>query len=95
MKDHWAFLTNSCIGRGLILASRLQPRESGIRIKTMLKRRSLTACAQAAAIAALAAGLAPVGVGAAQAAAVSVTCTNPYSGASWRIAIDYDLKTVD
>ena len=27
--------------------------------------------------------------------APSVTCTNPYSGASWRIAIDYDLKTVD
>ena len=97
MKDHWAFLTNSCIGRGLILASRLQPRESGVRIEAMLKRRSLTACAQAAAIAALAAGLAPFGfdVGAAQAAAVSVTCINPYSGASWRIAIDYDLKTVD
>jgi len=97
MKDNWAFLTNSCICRGLILASRLQPRESGVRIKAMLKRRSFTACARAAAIAAPAAGLAFVGfgVGAARAAAVSVTCTNPYSGASWRIAIDYDLKTVD
>ena len=32
---------------------------------------------------------------AAEAEAVSVTCTNPYSGATWRITIDYDLKTVD
>ncbi len=26
---------------------------------------------------------------------IAVTCTNPYSGASWQIAIDYDRKTVD
>jgi hypothetical protein len=32
---------------------------------------------------------------AAHAGAVSVTCTNPYSGANWQIAIDYDRKTVD
>jgi hypothetical protein len=63
----------------------------------MLKRRSFTACARTAAIVALAAAFAVLGVdvGAAQAEAVSVTCTNPVSGASWRIAIDYDLKTVD
>ena len=37
----------------------------------------------------------PASMGDAEAEAVSVTCTNPYSGATWRIAIDYDLKTVD
>ena len=31
----------------------------------------------------------------AQAGEVAVTCTNPFSGASWRIAIDYDRRTVD
>jgi hypothetical protein len=25
----------------------------------------------------------------------SVTCTNPYSGVSWQIKIDYDRSTVD
>jgi hypothetical protein len=25
----------------------------------------------------------------------AVTCTNPYSGASWQIMIDYDRSTVD
>ncbi len=33
--------------------------------------------------------------GGAEAAGISVTCTNPFSGATWQIAIDYDLKTVD
>ena len=37
----------------------------------------------------------PASSGAAEAEAVSVTCTNPYRGPTWRIAIDYDLKTVD
>ena len=62
----------------------------------MLTPRLFAAYARAAAIVALAADFAifPCG-GAAQAEAVSVTCTNPYSGATWRIAIDYDLKTVD
>jgi hypothetical protein len=27
--------------------------------------------------------------------AVAVTCTNPYSGASWQIKINYDQHTVD
>jgi hypothetical protein len=62
----------------------------------MLKRCSSPACIRTTAIVALAAGFAvfPCG-GAAQAEAVSVTCTNPASGARWEIAIDYDLKTVD
>jgi hypothetical protein len=62
----------------------------------MLWRRSFWACARRTAIAALPAGFAIfVCGGGARAEAVSVTCTNPYSGASWRIAIDYDRKTVD
>ena len=31
----------------------------------------------------------------AKAGGVAVTCTNPFSGASWQIAIDYDRRTVD
>ena len=27
--------------------------------------------------------------------AIAVTCTNPYSGASWQIAVDYNRATVD
>ena len=62
----------------------------------MLWRRSFWACARTAVIAAPPAGFAIFACGgSARAEAVSVTCTNPYSGASWRIAIDYDLKTVD
>jgi hypothetical protein len=60
----------------------------------MLKRRSFSACARTAAVVALPA-ISAFGSGAAHAETVSVTCTNPVSGASWRIAIDYDLKTVD
>ena len=61
----------------------------------MGKRRPTSAHARTAAIAALAAaGLAGCGR-AAEAEGVAVTCTNPFSGASWQIAIDYDLKTVD
>jgi hypothetical protein len=26
---------------------------------------------------------------------IAVTCTNPYSGVSWQIKIDYDRRTVD
>jgi hypothetical protein len=61
----------------------------------MLKRRSFAACARGAAVVALAAGFAVSAHHAAEAEAISVACTNPYSGATWRIAIDYDLKTVD
>jgi len=50
----------------------------------------------AAAIAALAAGLAVAALcGAARAAVTAITCTNPASGASWLINIDYDKATVD
>jgi hypothetical protein len=45
-----------------------------------------------------------LGIGTALPAAISaepphgesaITCTNPYSGASWQIKIDYDKRTVD
>ncbi|HVB17082.1 MAG TPA: hypothetical protein VNF04_11145 [Stellaceae bacterium] len=50
----------------------------------------------AAAIAGAAAGaaLAAVGVAAAP-AATTITCTNPASGASWQLKIDYAHSTVD
>ena len=62
----------------------------------MPKRRLVSACARTAVIAVVAVGFAVFACGrATQAETVSVACTNPYSGATWRIAIDYDLKTVD
>jgi hypothetical protein len=62
----------------------------------MPKRRSGSASARTAAIAALTAGFGVFACSrATQAETVSVACTNPYSGATWRIAIDYDRKTVD
>lgn len=33
--------------------------------------------------------------GEAQRGEVAITCTNPFSGASWQIRIDYDRSTVD
>ena len=60
----------------------------------MQTRQKFSFSARAAAIVALAAGVAAAN-GAAEAEGVPVTCTNPFSGASWQIAIDYDLKTVD
>ena len=59
----------------------------------MLKRQKFSFSARAAAIVALAAAVSANG--AAEAEGVPVTCTNPFSGASWQIAIDYDLKTVN
>ena len=61
----------------------------------MGRRRSFSAQARTAAIAALAAAAIAASGRAAEAAGLAVTCTNPFSGASWQIAIDYDLKTVD
>jgi hypothetical protein len=58
-------------------------------------RRGLSAQARTAAIAALAAAASAACGSRAEAEGVAVTCTNPFSGASWQIAIDYDLKTVD
>jgi hypothetical protein len=50
----------------------------------------------AAGIAALAAGLAMPAINAdAQESPAAITCTNPVSGASWQITIDYRKSTVD
>jgi len=50
----------------------------------------------AAGIAALAAGMAvPALGGETPPGAAAITCTNPASGASWQIRIDYDKSTVD
>jgi hypothetical protein len=49
-----------------------------------------------AGFAALAVGLAiPAMSGEAQRGETAITCTNPVSGASWQIRIDYDRSTVD
>jgi hypothetical protein len=50
----------------------------------------------AAAIAILAAGMAVPAIGGDPPAGdTAITCTNPASGASWQIRIDYDRGTVD
>jgi hypothetical protein len=50
----------------------------------------------AAGIAGLAAGLAvPISSGATQQSETAITCTNPVSGTSWPIVIDYRGATVD
>src|SRR5271155_447844 len=55
----------------------------------------LPALVRAAALAALAAYAAVAAGGAAKAGEVAVTCTNPISGASWQIRVDYEQRTVD
>jgi hypothetical protein len=58
---------------------------------TMFQNRVL-----AAGIAGLVAGFAmPTVNGDAQESKTSITCTNPTSGTSWQIAIDFDRATVD
>jgi len=58
---------------------------------TMFQNRVL-----AARIAGLVAGLAiPTVNGDAQESKTAITCTNPISGTSWQIAIDFDRATVD
>jgi hypothetical protein len=65
-------------------------------IKAALKRPWHLNCAEGAATVTLAAAIAVLAVNCrAQAGEIAVTCTNPVSGASWRIAIDYDRSTVD
>ncbi len=49
----------------------------------------------AAGMAGLAAALATAPIAAAPEGATQVTCTNPVSGASWQIVIDYSQGTVD
>ena len=61
----------------------------------MLERTRFPARARTTAILALAALAIPSFNREAEAGGVAVTCVNPFSGATWRIAIDYDLKTVD
>jgi hypothetical protein len=57
----------------------------------MFRNRAL-----AAAIASVAAGLAVPAMSAGAAASqATLTCTNPVSGASWQITIDYRKSTVD
>ena len=48
-------------------------------------------------LAAIAAGVVVMGVSAAGAerGETAITCTNPASGASWQIRVDYDRSTVD
>jgi hypothetical protein len=58
-------------------------------IKGMLQQPTFPISARAAALA-----LAGLAWGA-HAGEIAVTCTNPFSGASWRIAIDFDRGTVD
>jgi hypothetical protein len=74
----------------------LKVRESWLRIAAAVERPKFSTCAQSAAIAALAAAVVTPAVnGQARAGEIAITCTNPVSGASWRIAIDYDRRTVD
>jgi hypothetical protein len=64
--------------------------KEGRRIKRERPRNLL--CAMA--IGALAASTAGSSANA-QKGETAVTCTNPYSGATWQIRIDYDRRTVD
>jgi hypothetical protein len=77
-------------------SSYLKARESRLPVAAALARPKFSTCARSAAIAALAAGVAIPGFnGRAAAGEIAITCTNPVSGASWRIAIDYESRTVD
>jgi hypothetical protein len=87
------FCEDNRIRRRAVLTSCLQARGSSLRIEAMLKGLPFQACARAAAIVALAAAAAIPDFSCE--AEVAVTCTNPFSGASWQIAIDYDRRTVD
>jgi hypothetical protein len=59
-------------------------------------RRVFLSLLLAAASGVFAAGLAAIAVsGEAQHGETAITCTNPVSGTSWQIRIDYDQSTVD
>lgn len=62
---------------------------TGVLRALVLNRLSL------AAVGVLVLGIAAVTGGEARRGESAVTCTNPYSGASWQITIDYDRATVD
>ena len=75
-----------CSGRGFGYAL-----AHGYLLAIMFRKRAL-----AAAIVGVAAGLfGATTKGDAQAADIAITCTNPVSGASWQILIDYSRATVD
>jgi hypothetical protein len=61
----------------------------------MIKHWSPLISARAATIAVSAALAVCSCAQAAPAGAIAVTCTNPASGVSWRIVVDYDRATVD
>jgi hypothetical protein len=62
----------------------------------MVKRPPFSVRVRAAAIVTLAAAVAIAAFSRrAEAGEVAVTCTNPFSGVSWQIAIDYDHRTVN
>ncbi len=61
----------------------------------MKRPLSFSARARTAVVVALAAASIPDLGCEAQAGEVAFNCTNPFSGASWQIAIDYDRRTVD
>src|ERR1700686_872260 len=66
-------------------------RRRTMRTQPMIRNRVL-----AAAIAGLTAGLAAPTIGAeAEESEAAITCTNPVSGTSWQIMIDYRKATVD
>ena len=78
-----------------VILAALRARRTGLRIGAMFQHRSRLVSARAATIAVLTAfaiaGLAQR----ARADPTEITCTNPHSGATWRIAVDYDRATVD
>ena len=62
----------------------------------VLVRPSVLGRLLAMAIGALAVGIAvPARSGAVQRGEIAMTCTNPVSGATWQITINYDQNTVD
>ena len=78
-----------------VILAAFRARRTGLRIGAMFQHRSRLVSARAATIAVLTAfaiaGLAQR----ARADPTEITCTNPHSGATWRIAVDYDRGTVD
>lgn len=61
----------------------------------MFRQRPRLTSARAARFAALAACAASLLAQPARSGAIDITCTNPFSGASWHIEVDYDRATVD
>jgi hypothetical protein len=94
MSKKWAKCRSRDCCDGPPRSKRFRICETWSAIAIALKRPTFSVYARAAAIVALASAIAALGRET-QAGEVAVTCTNPFSGASWRIAIDYDRRTVD